>query len=112
MVKTIDKVIKESIAANKWKCGTKEVLQSIKSSKLIIFSDSLDTRSKLTMEQQAASSNVPIYHFDGNSVRLGKLCNKPFRISAISLKSGTEEEIKSIVSEMAKDRTKSTTLNR
>jgi large subunit ribosomal protein L30e len=107
MVKTIDKVIKESIAANKWKCGTKEVLQSIKSSKLIIFCDTLDAKSKLTMEQQAASSNVPIYHFGGNSVNLGKLCNKPFRISAISLKSGTEEEIKSIVSEMAKDPTKS-----
>jgi len=107
MVKTIDKVIKESIATNKWKCGTKEVIQSLKSSKLIIFCDTLDAKNKLKMEQQAASSNVPIYHFDGNSVKLGKLCNKPFRISAISLKSGTEEEIKSIVSEMAKDRTKS-----
>jgi ribosomal protein L30E len=32
-------------------------------------------------------------------VQLGKLCNKPFRITTIAIKSGTAEEISAIVSE-------------
>ena len=42
MVKTIEKVIKDAMNANKYKSGTKEVLQSMKGSKLIILSNSLD----------------------------------------------------------------------
>jgi ribosomal protein L30E len=32
-------------------------------------------------------------------VQLGKLCNKPFRITTIAIKSGTADEISAIMSE-------------
>ena len=100
MVKTLDKVIKDAISTNKYKCGTKQVLGSIKGSKLIVVSNTIppDFRSKI--ESEANHENVPIYPFDGNSFRLGKLCNKPFRINAIALKSGTDAQINSILSDI------------
>jgi large subunit ribosomal protein L30e len=98
MVKTIDKVIKEAFSANKYKCGTKEVLQSIKGSKLIVLSGTVGSNVRSKIESEARSEKVPVYAFDGNSFRLGKFCNKPFRINAIALKAGTDAEINSIIS--------------
>jgi large subunit ribosomal protein L30e len=103
MVKIIEKVLKDAMSANKYKCGTKEVLQSMKGSKLIMLSNSLRSESRSKLEEQAKSYKVPLYAFDGNSLKLGKLCNKPFRISVIALKSGTDAEINSIVSDMTKE---------
>jgi len=100
MVKTLDKVIKDAISANKYKCGTKQVLRSIKGSKLIVLSNSISPNFKSKIESDANQENVPIYPFDGNSFRLGKLCNKPFRINVIALKSGTDAQINSILSDI------------
>jgi large subunit ribosomal protein L30e len=103
MAKTIDKVLKDALGANKYRFGTKEVLQSIKGSKLIILSTSVESENRSKIEEQAKSSNVPVYAFDGNSFKLGKLCNKPFRISIIALKGGTDTQISSILSEATKE---------
>jgi large subunit ribosomal protein L30e len=100
MVKTLDKVLKDAIAANKYKCGTKQVLGSIKGSKLILVSNTISPNFKSKIESEANQEKVPIYPFDGNSFRLGKLCNKPFRINVIALKSGTDAQINSILSDI------------
>jgi large subunit ribosomal protein L30e len=100
MVKTIDKVVKDAIIANKYKCGTKEVLRSIKGSKLIVLSSTIGSNLRSKIESEAKQGNVPVYPYDGNSFRLGKLCNKPFRINAIALKSGTDAQINSILSDI------------
>lgn len=107
MVKIIEKVLKDAVNANKYKCGTREVLGSMKGSKLIMLSNSLKTESRSKLEEQAKSANVPLYVFDGNSFKLGKLCNKPFRISVLALKSGTDAEINSILSDVTKESTSS-----
>jgi large subunit ribosomal protein L30e len=98
-MRALEKVIKDAVAADKYKSGVKEVLQSVKGSKLIIVSKSVDTRERTKLEEQAKSASVAVYEFPGNSVQLGKLCNKPFRIMAIAIKSGTTEEINAIISE-------------
>jgi large subunit ribosomal protein L30e len=98
-VRALEKVIKDAIAADKYKSGTKEVLKSVKGSKLIIVSKSIELNYKVQLEEEAKSANIAVYEFSGNSVQLGKLCNKPFRITAIAVKSGTAEEIDAIMSE-------------
>jgi large subunit ribosomal protein L30e len=100
MVKTIDKLLKDAIIANKYKCGTREVLQSIRGSKLIVLSGTVRSNVRSKIESEAKQDNVPVYPFDGNSFRLGKLCNKPFRINAIALKAGTDAQIDSILSDI------------
>jgi large subunit ribosomal protein L30e len=75
------------------------VLQAVKGSKLIIISKSVGSRERAKLVEQANSASVSIYEFPGNSVQLGKLCNKPFRITTIAIKSGTTEEINAILSE-------------
>ena len=98
-MKTLEKVIKDAVSAEKYKGGVKEVLQSVKGSKLIIVSKSIDPQDEKKLKDQAKSSNVTVYEYSGTSVQLGKLCNKPFRITTIAIKSGTSDEISAIVSE-------------
>ena len=104
-MKTLEKVIKEAITADKYKSGVKEVLQSVKGSKLIILSNTVTGSDRSKIEEQAKSANVALYDYPGTSVQLGKMCNKPFRINAIAIKSGSADEINSILSE-AKDEKK------
>jgi large subunit ribosomal protein L30e len=97
MVKVLNKVIKDLVAPGKYKCGHKEVLPSIKASKLLILSNSVPLLARSEIEEKSRESTVPICYYEGNSVQLGKLCNKPFRVSVIALKSGTEEDINVIL---------------
>jgi large subunit ribosomal protein L30e len=98
-MKTLEKVIKDAVGANKYKSGVKEALHSIKGSKLIIVSKSIDSKDMKKLKEQTESANVGVYEYSGTSVQLGKLCNKPFRITAIAIKSGTADEISAIMSE-------------
>ena len=98
-MKTLEKVIKDAISANKYKSGAREVLSSAKSSKLVIVSKSMGSDDRAKLDEQAKPANVAVYEFDGNSVQLGKLCNKPFRVTAIALKGTTDAEIKAVMAE-------------
>ncbi len=98
-MKALEKVIKDAVASDKYKSGVKEVLQSVKGSKLIIVSKSIDSADRAKLEEQAKTANVAIYEYPGTSVQLGKLCNRPYRITAIAIKSGTAAEIDAIMSE-------------
>lgn len=98
-MKTLEKVIRGAVGADKYKSGVKEALQSVKGSKLIIVSKSIDPEDRKKLKEQSKSANVTVYEYPGTSVQLGKLCNKPFRITAIAIKSGTADEISAIMSE-------------
>lgn len=100
-MKNLEKTIKDAISSNKCKIGTRQVMGSIKGSKLIVLSDSLIPGNKSKILEDAKKAQVPVLPFNGNSVRLGKLCNKPFRISALSLRIGNDDEIQQLVNEFA-----------
>jgi len=98
-MKNLEKRIKEAISSNKCKIGTRQVMGSIKGSKLIVLSNSLMPGNKSKILEEAKSAQVPTLQYEGNSVQLGRLCNKSFRISALSLKIGKDNEIQDILNE-------------
>lgn len=51
MVKVLNKVIKDLVAPGKYKCGIKEVLPSIKASKLLIISNSVPSAARVEIEE-------------------------------------------------------------
>jgi len=101
------KVIKDAMSSNNCKIGRKEVLHSAKSSKLIVCSSSLAADIKKKIEETASSMHVPIYNFSDTSVELGRLCNKPFRISVISIDAANDSDISSVLEEINKEETPS-----
>ena len=85
MAKQLEKALIDAIKARKRVLGTKQIISTIKDSKLVVISKSVPTLSAKKIEESAKNNNVPFVHFNDTSIILGKLCGLTFRVSAISL---------------------------
>ena len=77
--------------------GSKQVLNSIKNSKLIVLSQSVEKEMFEKIETDAKKEKIPYVNFQGTSVALGRLCGLQFRISTLSFTSLADASIKSIL---------------
>lgn len=98
-MKLFEKVVKDAISDQKYKTGQREVSKTIKNSKLIIVSKSVSPEYNKDIANQAKLHEVPIIEFDGNSVDLGKACGKPYRISVISIRSISDNDLSLLLSD-------------
>lgn len=80
--------------------GAKQVLSSVKNSKLIVLSQSIKKEMLERIESDAKKEKIPLVNFQGTSVALGRLCGLQFRISTISFTSITDASIKSIIKDI------------
>ena len=79
--------------------GSKEVLHSIKDSKLVVLSQSAPKKTADKILENAKKEKISTLQFEGSSVALGRLCGLQFRVSTISLTSISDANIKSIIKE-------------
>ena len=96
-MKNLEKIIKEAKSSNKYKEGVKEVRSNVKGSKLIIVSTSLSNTNRQFIEEHCQELKVPIYYYGDNSIKLGRLFNRPYRISTIALKSVADEDVSALL---------------
>jgi len=99
MTKLLEKAIKDAIKKRKPTIGIKQVMHSMKSSKLVVVSQTVPNEKTKKVEKNAKNNNVPILNFEGSSVALGKLCGLQFRVSAISLDSLSNTNAQAILKE-------------
>ena len=97
MSKILEKSLKDARKESKLTMGSKQVLNSMKNSKLIVLSQSVEKEMFEKIEFDAKKEKVPLVNFQGTSVALGRLCGLQFRISTISFTSITDANIKSIL---------------
>ena len=97
MSKILEKSLKDARKENRLTMGSKEVLNSVNNSKLIVLSQSVDKEMLEKIESDAKKQKVPLVNFQGTSVALGRLCGLQFRISTISFTSIDDANIKSIL---------------
>jgi|SRR5512147_2768723 len=102
MSKLLEKALKDALHENKCVLGTKQVVQTIKNAKLVIVSRSVSEDSLEKIQDSAKSQKVATLPFDGSSVALGRLCGLQFRVSAASLTSIPEANVKAIIKESEK----------
>ena len=99
MAKLLEKVIKDAMDDKKCSLGAKEVINSMKNSKLIILSQSVPMNIHQKIQETAQNSKISTLNFKGSSVELGRLCGTQFRISALSLKILSETNLKTLLKE-------------
>ena len=97
MSKILEKSLKDAHKENKLTIGSKQVLNSVNNSKLIVLSQSVGKEMFEKIESDAKKQKVPLVNFQGTSVALGRLCGLQFRISTISFTSIDGANIKSIL---------------
>jgi len=71
--------------------GRREVSNSLKGSKLLVWSASANLPQNILDE--ARNLSVPAIKFAGNPVELGRACGIPFRVSVIALKSTGDADL-------------------
>jgi len=99
MTKLLEKTLADAIKERKRTLGAKQILSSMKNSKLVVISQSVPTKTAEKIEESAQNDNVPLIHFNDTSVILGKLCGLLFRVSAISLSSLSNTNVQAILKE-------------
>ncbi len=99
MQKILEKALKEAMKEKKSILGSKEVLNSIKDSKLVVLSQSAPKITADKILENAKKEKISTLQFEGSSVALGRLCGLQFRVSTISLTSLSDANIKSIIKE-------------
>jgi len=97
MSKILEKSLRDARKEDKLTMGTRQVLNSVKNSKLIILSQSIKKEMLEKIESDAKKEKIPLVNFQGTSVALGRLCGLQFRISTISFTSIDDASIKSIL---------------
>ena len=100
MVKLLEKVIKDAVEDDKCSFGSKEVISSMKNSKLVVLSHSVPEKMLQKIQQAAKNSKVSTLNYKGSSVELGRLCGTQFRISVVSLKTISDINLKGIIKEL------------
>ena len=95
----LEKSIKDAKKEGNYIIGTKQILNSVKDSKLIVLSESLPTQKVKKIQELAEKEKISTLAFEGSSVALGRLCGLQFRVSAISLSTISEANIKTILKE-------------
>ena len=99
MIKILEKALKDAMKEKKTILGSKEVLHSIKDSKLVVLSQSAPKKTADKILENAKKEKISTLQFEGSSVALGRLCGLQFRVSTISLTSLSDANIKSIIKE-------------
>jgi len=99
MRKILEKALKDAMKEKKRILGSKEVLHSIKDSKLVVLSQSAPKKTADKILENAKKEKISTLQFEGSSVALGRLCGLQFRVSTISLTSLSDANIKSIIKE-------------
>ena len=97
MSKILEKSLRDARKEDQLTMGTKQVLTSLKNSKLIVLSQSIKKEMFEKIETDAKKEKIPLVNFQGTSVALGRLCGLQFRISTISFTSLDDASIKSIL---------------
>jgi len=105
MSKILEKALKDALKEDKITMGSKQVLNSVKNSKLIVLSQSVKKEMFEKIQSNAQNEKIPFVNFQGTSVALGRLCGLQFRISTLSFTSLTDANIKSILKDTETEET-------
>ena len=97
MSKILEKSLKDAHKEKSMVIGSRQVLGSVKNSKLIVLSQSVGKDVSEKIESDAKKERIPLVNFQGTSIALGKLCGVQFRISSVSFTSISDANIKSIL---------------
>ena len=91
----VNKAIAAAVKTGKVTFGANVALQNAKTgkAKMIVLAANCPKNLKEEIEYNCKLSNVPVMMFKGASMDLATVCNKPFIISALSIREAGDSEI-------------------
>lgn len=87
---TIIKQIKDAAKEKKLLMGSRTVLKSVKNNgvETVVFASNCPENVRKDLDHYSKISGIKMEEFNGNSIDLGEMCGKPFRILMVGLSKG------------------------
>jgi len=84
----ISKEIKEATKEKKLVIGTRATVKLLKNNgiRIVILSSNVPESIRNDMERYNKESKSELVNFDGDSIRLGQMCGKPFKMLSLGIK--------------------------
>lgn len=91
----INKAIQIAVKTGKVLFGFKESLEALRGGrvKLIVVAKNIPKEREKTIHQCAKISKTPILQYNGSSLGLGSICEKPFPVSVLAIRDPGDSEI-------------------
>ena len=89
----LERALTEVAKTGKYVLGSREVLKSLKGSKLVVYSGSRDLPHIEGIVRACTQRSIPVVAYDGSSEDLGRLLGKPFLVSVVAVKSPVTEDL-------------------
>lgn len=80
--------------SGKYTLGAKEVVSEVKSSKVVIAAGSLPGKAGKQIREEAQKNKVPLVVLDRNSAQLGRLLGRPYKVSAVAIRSISDSDLR------------------
>jgi len=92
----LSRLLKEAMKGGKYSVGAKEAIASMKGAKAIICTKSIPATIGSRLREEAKRNNVAVVEVGIASAELARLIGRPFRVSALALRSLGESELKQL----------------
>lgn len=93
----LSKILKDAMKGGKYTIGAKEAIGSMKGTKAIICTRSLPISLGARLREEAKKHDVAVVDVSVSSVELARMIGRPFRVSALALRSVGEADLKLLV---------------
>ena len=95
--KLLERALKSVAKTGKYSLGLRETMKSLKGVKLLVYSSSLDKEDVSKIEKACSELSVPTIRYPKTSVSLGRICDRPFKVSVMSVKVPGDVDISPLI---------------
>ena len=93
----LSKVLKDAMKGGKTAIGAKESIASMKGSKAILLTRSVPAALAEKLRAEAKKHEVPVVELPQSSAELARLVGRPYRVSAVALRSVSEADVNQLM---------------
>jgi large subunit ribosomal protein L30e len=93
----LSKVLKDAMKGGKSAIGAKESIAAMKGSKAILVTRSVPAALGARLRDEAKKHGVPVVELPHSSAELARLIGRPYRVSAVSLRSVSEADVNQLL---------------
>ena len=90
----LSKVLKDAMKGGKSALGAKESMAAVKGSKAVLCTRSIPPALGAKLREEAKKHGVPVVELTQSSAELAKMIGKPYKVSAIAVRSVSDADIK------------------
>jgi len=90
----LSKILKDAMKGGKYTIGAKEAMSSMKGTKAIVCTRSLPAQLGAKLRDEAKKHDVAVIDVGISSVELARMVGRPFRVSALALRSVGDADLK------------------